>query len=123
MQKEEIAPADNFRMALSRLWDEKQGIFANRDSETREFSTRISSTNLYPLMAGAAAPVQARRMIDGFFLDPKKLGGEWILPSITRDDTAYSEQHYWRGRIWAPLNYLVYRGLKRAELHDEAQKF
>ena len=41
--------------------------------------------------------------------------------AFERDDSAYAEQHYWRGRIWAPMNYLVYLGLRRAELKDEAK--
>lgn len=113
--------AEHFRGQLSRLWDEENGIFANRRTDTGAFSCRFSPTNLYPLLAGAASPQQARRMMDEHFLDPKKLGGKWIIPSIERDDPAYGEQHYWRGRIWAPMNYLVYLGLRRAGLKAEAK--
>lgn len=42
----------------------------------------------------------------------------WIRPSIARNDAAYSEQNYWRGRVWAPLNFLVYLALARTELED-----
>jgi hypothetical protein len=115
------ARADHFRGQLARLWDEDNSIFANRRTDTGAFSSRFSPTNLYPLLAGAASPEQARRMMDKHFLDPGKLGGEWIMPSIERDDQAYGEQHYWRGRIWAPMNYLVYLGLRRAGLKDEAR--
>jgi len=115
------ARANHFRGQLSRLWDEENGIFGNRRTDTGAFSSRLSPTNLYPLLAGAASPHQARRMMDEHFLDPQKLGGEWIMPSIERDDPAYGEQHYWRGRIWAPMNYLVYLGLRRAGLKAEAK--
>lgn len=40
--------------------------------------------------------------------------GDYILPSIARNDPAYPDQDYWRGRIWAPMNYLVYRALETA---------
>lgn len=115
------ARAEHFRGQLLRLWDEDNGIFANRRTDTDAFSYRFSPTNLYPLLAGAASPQQARRMMDEHFLAPQKLGGEWIIPSIERDDAAYGEQHYWRGRIWAPMNYLVYLGLHRAGLIVEAR--
>jgi glycogen debranching enzyme len=39
-----------------------------------------------------------------------------MMPSISRDDPAYPEQDYWRGRIWAPMNFLVYLGLRRYDL-------
>ena len=41
-----------------------------------------------------------------------------MLPSIARNDPAYPEQDYWRGRVWAPLNFLVYLALCRTELDD-----
>jgi hypothetical protein len=115
------ARAEEFRGQLTRLWDEEKGIFANRRSDTGEFSPRHSPTNFYPLLAGAATPEQARRMMDEHFHNPNKFGGEWVMPSIARDDAAYGDQHYWRGRIWAPMNYLVYLGLRRAGLQNETK--
>lgn len=37
--------------------------------------------------------------------------GGFGLPSIATNDEAYLDQDYWRGRVWAPMNYLVYVGL------------
>jgi putative isomerase len=34
-----------------------------------------------------------------------------VIPSIERDDPAFEDQNYCRGRIWGPMNYLVYLGL------------
>jgi len=31
-----------------------------------------------------------------------------VIPSIAIDDPAFPDQDYWRGRIWGPMNYLVY---------------
>jgi hypothetical protein len=108
--------AETFRRGLQRLWDDSTGLFLNRRTDTGEFSPRLSPTLFYPLLAGAATPEQARRMIDGHFFNPQEFGGEWILPSCARNDPAYPEQDYWRGRIWAPMNFLVYLGLCRYDL-------
>ena len=35
------------------------------------------------------------------------------MPSIERQDSAFWDQIYWRGRIWAPQIYLVYAGLRQ----------
>jgi len=75
-----------------------------------------------PLLAGAATDEQARRMIDEHFFNPDEFWGEWLLPSIARNDPAYPDQDYWRGRIWAPMNWLVYLGLRNYPALSNAQK-
>jgi hypothetical protein len=53
-------------------------------------------------------------------LDPKKFWGEYGLPSISRDDADFVAGVTGRGAIWAPMNYLVYLGLKRHGYNNEA---
>ena len=112
--------ADAFAARLSDLWDEASGIFLNRRTDTGAFSPRLSPTNFYALLGRAATPEQARRMIADHFYNPAEFWGEWVLPSIARSDPAYPDQNYWRGRIWAPMNFLVYLGLRRAGLQQAA---
>ena len=90
---------------------EKDGIFLNKRLDTGEFECRLSPTHFYPLLGEVATPEQAQRMIDEHFFNPDEFWGDWILPSIARNDPAYADQDYWRGRIWAPMNWLVYLGL------------
>lgn len=52
-------------------------------------------------------------MIEEHLHNPEEFGGAWGLPSIVRNDPAYPDQNYWRGRIWAPMNFLVYLALRR----------
>ena len=44
-------------------------------------------------------------------MNPDEFWGEYVIPSIARNDPAFKDQNYWRGRIWGPMNYLVYLGL------------
>jgi len=115
-----------YRAKLVTMWDEKAGIFLNRDLATGKSSHRLSPTNFYPMLAKAASPQQAHRMIEEHLLNPKEFWGEWVLPSIARDDPAFKDQNYWRGRIWGPMNYLVYLGLRNYDVpevrHELAQK-
>jgi glycogen debranching enzyme len=86
-------------------------MFLNKNLDTGDFSTRLSPTNFYPLLAKAATPRQAARMVNEHLLNPQEFWGEWVIPSIARSDPAFRDQDYWRGRIWGPMNYLVYLGL------------
>ncbi len=72
---------------------------------------RLSPTNFYPLLAKAATPEQAKTMVEKHLMNPNEFWGEYVIPSIERDDPALKDQNYWRGRIWGPMNYLVYLGL------------
>jgi hypothetical protein len=103
--------SSRYRTKLATMWDEKAGIFLNKDLHTGEFSTRLSPTNFYPMLAHAATPAQASTMLEKHLLNPKEFWGEWVIPTISRDDPAFADQNYWRGRIWGPVNYLVYLGL------------
>jgi putative isomerase len=104
--------AMKYRTSLATMWDAKTGIFLNKDLRTGEFSHRLSPTNFYPLLAKAATPEQAQRMVTDHLKNPDEFWGEWVIPSIARNDPAFKDQNYWRGRIWGPMNYLVYLGLR-----------
>ena len=110
---------------LEGLWDEENGFYYNRRTDTGEFSRRISPTNFYALFSSEVSPERQRRIAEHYY-NPEEFYGEWMLPSIARNDGAYFDQEYWRGRVWAPLNFLVYLALTRTELedvrHDLAQK-
>jgi hypothetical protein len=106
--------ADRYRAATQRLWD--SDLFYNRRTDTGDFDRRISPTNFYPLLGRAASSDQAIAMVDYHLYNPDEFWGEWVLPSIARNDPAYADQEYWRGRIWAPMNFLVYLGLRRYDL-------
>ena len=118
-----------FSKSLQKLWNEEKGIFLNKRTDTGTWNYRLAPPLFYPLLAGVATPAQANRMVRGHLLNPDEFWGEWVLPSVARNDAAFSEQDYWRGRIWAPLNFLVYMGLKnydfpevRKELADKSNR-
>lgn len=105
--------ARTYRERLGLLWNEATGIFQNRRTDTGEFHPGISPTSFYPMLAGATTAPQVEVMLQRHLLHPEVFWGEWVLPSAPRTDPAFKEQHYLRGRIWAPLNFLVYLGLRR----------
>lgn len=99
------------------LWDEEHGIFCNRHWDGR-LSRRWSPTSFFPLIAGVAPRDRAERMIREHLLNEDEFWGEYVLPSIARNDPAYADNDYWRGRIWGPFNFLVAEGLRRYRFDD-----
>jgi putative isomerase len=115
-QKELEDRAEVYRKSLQSLWDEKTGIFLNEDLHTGELIPQTSPTNFYPLLARAATPAQAKRMVEEHLRNPVEFGGRWVILSTPRNDAVFKDQNYWRGGIWGPMNYLVYLGLSNYEL-------
>ena len=103
---------------LEGLWDEENGFYYNRRTDTGEFSRRVSPTNFYALFSKRVSPARQRRIADEHYYNGDEFYGEYMLPAIARNDPAYPEQNYWRGRVWAPLNFLVYLALLNTGLDD-----
>jgi hypothetical protein len=106
----------------AKLWNPVDGIYENRYWDGR-FSKRLSPTNFYPLIAGIATPAQAEQMVKQHLLNPKEFWGKYVIPSIARDDPAFTDQFYWRGDIWGPTNYMVYEGLNRYRFDGVALEY
>jgi hypothetical protein len=109
---------ESYSSALRGLWDEKAGIYRNRRTDTGEASPKVSPTSFYPLVGTVPSPAQAERMVREHYFDPAELHGEWVIPSIARNVPGFADQEYWRGRIWGPMNFLVYLGLRNYELPE-----
>ena len=103
---------------FDKFWCEEEGMYLNWRTDIKQFSLRKAPTLFYALFNSNIPKDHIMRIIQEHFYNEKEFYGEWMLPSIARCDVAYKEQNYWRGRIWAPLNYLVYEALKK---HDYCQ--
>lgn len=116
MLLERLKRAEN---GLETLWDEENGFYFNRRTDTGEFSRRISPTNFYALFSKKVPVERLRRISKEHYFNENEFYGEWMLPSIARNDPAYFDQEYWRGRVWAPLNFLVYLAFTKRGMTEE----
>ncbi len=110
--------SDKYKAKLKSLWDEEFGLYLNLHTDSLKKSYRLSPTLFYPLIVNVPTQEQTERMIKEHFFNENEFFGEFIIPSIARNDIAFNDQDYWRGRIWAPFNFLVYLGIKNYDLED-----
>jgi len=103
------------------LWNPALGIYCSKLWDG-QFLTRLTPMNFYPLLAGAATPERARQVL-AVMTDPKRFWGDWILPTVAYDDPVWPQQDYWKGKVWAPVNYLVFQGLRRYASPDVIDEF
>lgn len=102
------------------LWDDARKIFANR-LRSGSFVRSLGPTSFYPLICGAADATQLDHLLK-HLSDERTFGGTFVLPGTARDDPAARDNVYWRGRIWPPLNYAVWQGLRRYGRRAEASR-
>lgn len=107
--------ANKYSKKLETLWDENEGIYLNKNLETGNPDKHKSPTLFYPLLAKVPSPERAGRMIKEHFCNTEEFWGDWIIPSVARNDPAFSNE-YWRGRIWGPMNFLVYLGMRNYDV-------
>jgi hypothetical protein len=105
------------------LWDPSRQCYYNRHWDNfagERFFPQIGPDIFFSLLGKVAGDDQAEALRK-LYHDPTKFAGEFILPTISRDDPLYPRQDYWRGKVWPPHNWLIYQGLKMYEWDREAR--
>lgn len=110
--------AEKYTTKLQELWDDEMGLYRDKNLLTGEFTAHKSPTHFYPMLAEVPTQEQAERMVKEHLMNPAEFYGEYMIPSISRDNPGFKDNSYWRGRIWAPMNYLVYMGLRNYNLPE-----
>ncbi|MDI3270058.1 MAG: trehalase family glycosidase [Bacillota bacterium] len=95
------------------LWDGERQIFAGRFWDGT-FTPHLAATSFLPLLAGIPLPWQAEAMIRQHLLHTETFWGERPLPATPKNDPLSHPPRYWRGRIWGPLVFLTWDGLRRS---------
>jgi putative isomerase len=116
------ARARTLAQAISHeLWDPEREIFAARHWDGT-FAAHVSPTSFFPLVAGAASEAQIDAMLRRHLLCEDEFWGPLPLPSAPFSDPVSGENSYWRGRIWPPMLYWTWEGLRRVGRGDVAHE-
>lgn len=101
------------------LWDEEAGLFRARHME--QDIPVVTPFNLYPLWTGQLPKHMCERLI-AHLADPEQFWGEYVLPSVARDDPHYAPDVMWRGPVWANINYIFIEALRKVGETDLADE-
>ncbi len=124
--------AELAKLIDDRLWDAEAGCYRSHFSDSGRPTAWLSPMSFFPLLAGLGAddhgaddhgtPGRAAEMTRRYLREPDGFGGQWVLPSSPRSELATmpGAHSYWVGRAWPPINFLVYLGLRRVGLADDA---
>lgn len=117
------ARAQKTAQALERkFWDEEHGIYLDFDLVAGRPIYAYVAANFVPLFAGIPNKGRAGRMVEtmegtGFGLGAKDY---YPVPSYDGYGFGFSPVQYWRGPVWANINWLLMHGLKRYGFDEHA---
>lgn len=91
------------------LWNEAVGAWCSRDLLTGRSSGLITSASFLSFYAGLADAERDDATLAHF--DRIAASVPFLIPSLDPDDPGFQMIRYWRGPVWAVVNYMIGTGL------------
>lgn len=101
------------------LWDDKEGFFFPVD--WKGYQVRVKTVQAFTTLIAGIPDGDQRKSLVHHLTAPEEFWGTFGIPSVAFDDKKYMtpqpgwyysrDPYYWRGPIWAPTTYIVFRGL------------
>jgi putative isomerase len=106
------------RRMLEDFWDDEAGVF--RALHNEEPVPVVTPFNLYPLWTGQL-PAEIRDRLIDHLTNPQEFWGEYVIPTVARNDPNYDPATMWRGPVWANINYFFIEALHQVGRDDLAR--
>ncbi len=97
---------------IADFWDPELGVFC-ATHEDRPIPV-ITPFNLYPLWTGQL-PLDIRDRLIQHLTNPEEFWGEYMLPSVARNDSHFDPESMWRGPVWVNINYFFIEALRQID--------
>jgi len=97
--------------AFAGLWSEDRRIYQARDLCTDSTVAASTSAGLLPLFAGIPTTSQAGALAEE--LESWLAKAPYPVPSTSPLDPRFEPKRYWRGPVWAVVNFMIAEGFER----------
>ncbi len=97
--------------AFDKLWCAQRKFYCSYDLVAEKRIPMLSSGSFLPLFAHAVPQDRLPQLLDQ--LD--KLGrkkGAFLVPSLAPAEASFDRLRYWRGPVWAVVNFMIAKGLE-----------
>jgi neutral trehalase len=107
-----------------KLWDEEHSTYLVFDLTSNRLLEVYVAPNFVPLYAGIPDEERARHMVDSLEYTGFGLSEESLTPVPSYDPYgfAFFPTRYWRGPVWANINWFLMHGLKRYGYNEQAER-
>lgn len=114
------ARAEGLRAFIhDRMWDEKDGFFYDVWARDDPGLRTQAFEGIWPVVVGAASPAEAKRVIDEWMLNPRRLFSRHPIATVGVSDPRF-ELRMWRGPAWNSMTYWAARACVRYGRPDAA---
>lgn len=102
------------------LWNAGIHAWCSRDLISGKSSGFITSASFLSFYAGLHDPVKDAGMLTHF----ARIGSqvEYLMPSLDPESPGFQMIRYWRGPVWAVVNFMIGKGLSEAGYDAEAKR-
>ncbi len=98
------------RRMIKDFWDEEAGLFWTLYDEKPV--RVVTPFSLFPLWTGQLPPDIRARLL-AHLTNPEEFWGEYVIPTVARNDPHYDPNTMWRGPVWANINYFFVEALQQ----------
>ncbi|GAB4378025.1 MAG: trehalase family glycosidase [Calditrichia bacterium] len=107
------------RLINSQLWDGESGFYYDMTSEGEKIPTKTVAA-FWTLLPEVTMLPQAQKLAE-HLQNPDEFYRDHLFPTLSADHPDYDPHgNYWRGGVWAPINYMIIKGLDIYPLRELA---
>jgi hypothetical protein len=107
------------RTINGKMWDSVSNFYYDINIRAQKISTKTVAS-FWTLISEVATFPQARQLAE-HLQNPEEFYRNHLFPSLSADDTHYNANgQYWCGGVWAPINYMIIKGLDIYPLRELA---
>ncbi|MCF6197675.1 MAG: hypothetical protein L3J50_13355, partial [Emcibacter sp.] len=111
---------DKAQKGIDFIWDEKIGAFCSKDLISGQSSGIISSATFLCIYADVGSDQQ--RASTEKHLKKIAATSRFLMPSLSPDNPRFDAMRYWRGPVWAVVNYMIAKGCMETGLVDLSER-
>ncbi|MFZ0391000.1 MAG: trehalase family glycosidase [Calditrichia bacterium] len=107
------------RIINGKLWDGRQNFYYDLSAQNQKMPVKTAAA-FWPLLSETATLPQARALAV-HLKDSSEFYRKHLFPSLSADHPQYKPLgQYWQGGVWAPVNYMIIKGLDMYPLRELA---
>lgn len=94
------------------LWDDNKGLYFDVTPEGNK-TEHITAAAFWPMLAGITSQSQNVKLVSNL-KNPDLFWRNTPVPTLAANQPDYDKMgRYWKGGVWAPVNYMIVEGLKK----------